>query len=126
LAEPKIKEFTDLVAWRKSHALVLAIYTATRTFPSDERFGMISQMRRAAYSVAANIAEGFTRQGIRGKQQCYNVSQGSLQELRYFLILAKDLGYLKEMAKLDQHCQEVARLLNGLISAAETRPPAKS
>lgn len=90
------KSFRDLIVWQKSHQLVIGIYTETKSFPSEEKFGLISQIRRAAVSVPANIAEGFVKRGIKDKSNYYNIAQGSLEEVKYYLILSKDLGYLKD------------------------------
>ncbi|MFC1594290.1 four helix bundle protein [Candidatus Omnitrophota bacterium] len=89
-----INDFQDLLVWKKSHALVLEIYSMTKLFPREERFGLTQQMRRAAISVPANIAEGFKRRGHRDKVHFYNISQSSLQEVRYYLFLARDLKYV--------------------------------
>jgi four helix bundle protein len=88
----EIRKFQQLNVWQEGHELVLAIYEITRGFPSEERFGLVSQMRRAAVSIPANIAEGFKRRGIRDKIRFYNIAEGSLEETKYFLILAKDLN----------------------------------
>jgi len=117
----KIQSFEDLTVWQKSHALALEIYKITKHFPSEEKFGLVSQMRRASVSVAANIAEGFKRRGKRDKINFYNISQGSLTELDYYLILVKDLKYLDSdsVGKLKLVVDEVGKMLNGLISAIE-------
>ena len=109
----KIKHFTDLIVWQKSHQLVLDIYRMTSGFPSEEKFGLISQMRRTAYSIPANIAEGFKRQGAKDKIRFYNCAQGSLSEVFYFLILATDLKYTK--ANFQDNVEEIEKLLAGLI-----------
>lgn len=116
----KIREFRDLIVWQKAHALVLKIYKMTKTFPAEERYGLVSQMRRAAVSVAANIAEGFKRRGPKNKALFYNMSQTSLEELRYYLILSRDLGYCQEVEGLMKDCSEVARLLIGLIKSVQS------
>jgi four helix bundle protein len=85
--------FEDLLVWRKSHALVLDIYAATSTFPKHELFGLTSQMRRAAVSVPANIAEGFKRRRRMDKVRFLGIAAASLAELRYYLRLTADLGY---------------------------------
>ena len=90
----KIRDFTDLDTWKKSHGLALAIYKATEKFPKSEAFGLISQMQRAAVSITSNIAEGFGRQTLKEKIQFYYQAQGSLTELKNQLILSKDLGYI--------------------------------
>jgi len=115
----KIQSFEDLNVWQKSHTLALEIYKITKHFPPEEKFGLVSQMRRASVSVAANIAEGFKRRGKKDKINFYNISQGSLTELDYYLILAKDLKYLDSYSvdKLKLDVDEVGKMLNGLISA---------
>lgn len=86
------KTFKDLIVWQKAHELVLEIYDYTKGFPKSELYGLTSQFRRAAVSVAANIAEGFKKRGKRDKARFMNISQGSLEECRYYIILAQDLG----------------------------------
>ena len=78
----KLHRFQDLLVWQKAHDLALKVYKATREFPADERFGLVSQMRRAAVLVPANIAEGFKKRGQRDKANFYNIAEGSLEELR--------------------------------------------
>ena len=113
----KIRNFTDLIVWQKSHQFVLKIYNFTKSFPPDEKFGLISQMRRAAVSIPANIAEGFRKRGVKDKAQFYNISQASLDESMYFLILSKDLGYLKSNTEMLSDAAEIHRLLHGLIES---------
>ena len=110
------QKFEDLVVWQKSHSLVLRVYKLTRTFPKDELFGITSQMRRAAVSVPANIAEAFSKKGKADKARILNISQASLEELRYYFILSRDLGYLPEDAGWTD-LSEVARLLGAYIRA---------
>ena len=110
------KSFEDLVVWQKAHAFTLQVYAATRSFPKDELFGLTSQFRRAAVSLPANIAEGFRKRSEVDKARYLNISEGSLDECRYYLILANALGYLKKQA-LWELSEEVARLLNGYRSA---------
>jgi four helix bundle protein len=93
MARPPAQSFQDLVVWQKSHALVLRVYKLTAAFPKHELFGLGAQMRRAAVSVPANIAEGFSKRGRADKARYMNVAQGSLEELRYYFILASDLTY---------------------------------
>ena len=110
------KRFEDLRVWQKSHQLVLAVYRLTRTFPVEERYGLTAQMRRAAASVPANIAEGFKRRGRPDKARLMNVAQGSLEELRYYFILARDLEYSTDGPHVEE-ADEVARMLNAYIAA---------
>jgi four helix bundle protein len=121
----RIRHFRQLEAWQEAHKLVLVVYQVTKGFPGDERFGLISQMRRAVVSVPANIAEGFKRRGIRDKIRFYNVAEGSPEELKYFFILSEDLGYISSNGELMAQSETVGRLLNGLISSTERRqkPP---
>lgn len=92
--ENKIKSFTDLLAWKEAHKLVLMVYKATKRFPKDEMFGLISQMRRAAVSIVSNIAEGFARQSYKEKVQFYFLARGSSTELQSQLLISRDLGLL--------------------------------
>ena len=110
------RSFRDLVVWQKAHQLVLSIYRLTKSFPADERFGLTSQIRRAAVSVAANIAEGFSKRGKADKARYFNIAQGSLEEVHYYLILGQDLNY-GDCNQLADSYREVARLLNGYIRA---------
>src|SRR5215470_18802844 len=90
---PAARSFRDLVVWQKAHAFVLAVYRFTETFPDREKFGLAHQMRRAAISIPANIAEGFGKRSHAEKARFLNIAEGSLEECRYYLILAHDLGY---------------------------------
>jgi four helix bundle protein len=86
------RTFRDLLIWQRAHQFVLCVYRETERFPRDERFGLTSQLRRSAVSIAANIAEGFVKRGVADKLRFLNIAQGSLEESRYYLILASDLG----------------------------------
>ena len=118
-----MQDFKQLKVWQKSHALVLRIYTATSTFPDSERYGLTSQMRRAAASVPANIAEGCARAGRSEFRQFLYVSAGSASELEYFLLLARDLRLIteKQHAALDGSLGEIRRMLTGLIQRVDGR-----
>ena len=111
-----ISSFTGLIVWKKAHANTLEVYKLTRSFPDDERYGLTSQMRRAARSIAANIAEAFGRRKPLDKARVYNISEGSNEELKYLLILAKDLGYTKEQKGLWFTVEEVSRMLRKLVA----------
>jgi four helix bundle protein len=104
------RTFEDLVVWQKAHAFVLGVYHATRTFPREETYGLTAQLRRAAVSVPANIAEGFKKRGRPDKARHMNIAEGSLEEARYYIRLAHDLGY-KPDGTLNQDALEVGRLL---------------
>lgn len=110
--------FRDLVVWQKAHEFVLCIYKMTAKFPKEERFCLTSQFRRAATSVAANIAEGFSRKSNAEKVRFYNVSEGSLEECRYYIILCKDLEYHFD-SESPVKAEVTSKLLNGLINSIE-------
>lgn len=111
--------FQDLTVWNKAHTFVLAIYSLTKTFPKHETFGLSSQMRRAAISIAANIAEGFRKRGRPDKVRFLNIAEGSVEESRYYLILTHDLGY-GDTTKLMGSLEEVSRILNAYSKAIES------
>ena len=113
---PPAKSFQDLLVWQKAHLFVLATYKYTRLFPKEEIYVLTSQFRRAAISIAANIAEGFKKRGKSDKARFMNIAQGSLEECRYYLILATDLGCGNcdlEMGQLE----EASRLLERYSAA---------
>ena len=110
------RTFQDLLVWQKAHEFVLGIYALTTGFPKQETYGLSLQMRRAAVSIPANIAEGFRRRGKADKARFMNMAEGSVEECRYFLILAKDLGY-GETQKLSATLEEVSRLLGAYTAA---------
>jgi four helix bundle protein len=103
------RTFRDLLIWQKAHQFVLCVYRETRSFPPDERFGLTRQLRRSAVSIAANIAEGFVKRGVADKLRYLNIAQGSLEESRYYLILASDLGIadLSGLALLADECSRM-------------------
>ena len=102
--------------WSKAHEFVLAVYTFTASFPKQETYGLALQMRRAAVSIPANIAEAFHRRGKADKARFMNLAEGSLQECRYYLILAHDLGY-GNTDQLTAMAEEVSKLLNAYATA---------
>lgn len=104
------KKFEDLIVWQKARDWVLTIYKLTESFPKSETYGLTSQLRRAAVSIPANIAEGFKKRGKQDKARFMNIAQGSLEECRYYLILVRDLGYGK-IQKIMEKLEEVSRLL---------------
>ena len=88
--------FENVLAWQKAHAFVLLTYRVTRHFPEDEKFGLTSQFRRAAVSIEANIAEGYKKISKPDKLRFFNISQGSIEECRDYIILSRDLGFVNE------------------------------
>jgi four helix bundle protein len=108
------KRFEELLVWQKAHQVVLSVYKFSKDFPQSELYGLTSQLRRAAVSVAANIAEGFKKHSRLDKIRFMNIAQGSLEETKYYLILAKDLGYGNSEA-IQKSAEEVGRLLGAYI-----------
>jgi four helix bundle protein len=113
------KSFQDLIVWQKAHTFVMGVYQATRSFPKEEMYGLTSQFRRAAVSIPANIAEGFRKYSEADKARFLNISEGSLEECRYYLILAHDLNYLNKTT-LWELSDEVGKLLNAYRRAILT------
>ena len=111
------KSFTDLIVWQKAHKFVLETYKVTRDYPTEERFALCSQFQRAAISIPANIAEGYKRLSKADKLRFLNISQGSLEECRYYIILSRDLSYIniKTYNELIGHLEEISKLLNSYI-----------
>ena len=110
------RTFQDLLVWQKAHQFVLGVYALTAAFPKQETYGLSLQMRRASVSIPANIAEGFRRRGKADKARFMNIAEGSVEECRYFLILANDLGY-GDAQKLSSTLEEVSRPLGAYTSA---------
>lgn len=115
--------FEDIIAWQKARIFIKHVYTITRKFPDNEKFGLISQFRRAAVSIAANIAEGYKRLGKDDKLRFLNYSQGSLEECRCYIILSVDIGYIseEEASKMIDEIEETSKLLNGYSNAIVNR-----
>lgn len=112
----KSRHFTELIVWEKAHQLVLSVYRLTKNFPKEELFGLTTQFRRASVSIAANIAEGYSKKGLKDKVRFLNIAQGSLSECQYYIRLAKDLGYA-DVYQLEIDVEEVSKLLNAYSRA---------
>lgn len=123
-----LKSFTDLEVWKRAHGVVLEIYKLTNPFPRNEQFGVVSQIRRAADSIRANIAEGFGRHSTKELLQFLAISNVSLEELRYFLILSRDLRYLSplDLERLEKDLKAVAQMLEALRQSLQRRLNASS
>jgi four helix bundle protein len=115
--------YQDLIAWRKATQLALEIYRCTRSFPKDELYGLTSQMRRAAVSVASNIAEGKGRYSPKESVQFLYRARGSLLELQTQLFIAGKLNYLEALAsrRIKEEADELGRILNGLTTSVQKR-----
>ncbi len=119
------KSFTELKVWQEAHKLTLEIYKSTENFPKSESFGLTSQLRRSASSVAANITEGFARGSKREFAQFLTIARGSLAETQNHLLLARDLNYLHQahFRQLADRSIKVHRLLNALRRSLKTSAP---
>lgn len=110
-----IKTFRDLKVWQKAHNLVLNIYKITNDFPKEEKYGLVMQLRRSAGSIPTNIVEGFKRKSKADYAHFINMADSSLEETKYHIILAKDLGYIKEkdFNNLNNMSDEIGKMLYG-------------
>ncbi len=115
------KSFEEVELWKKAHAWVLAVYRFTECFPKHELFGLTSQLRRAAVSVPANFAEGFKKRGHADKLRFYNIAQGSLEECRYYFILARDLNY-GDTSPLKNAAEEISKMLDSYMRSLLSTP----
>ena len=115
----RIKTFEDIIAWQKAHKTVLEIYKITEGFPSTERFGLISQMRRAIVSVACNIVEGFARKKVKEGLHFYNIANASLEEVKYQILICKDINLINDekYESLTASCDEAGKTLHGWMNS---------
>ena len=116
-----MRDFRKIVAWEKADDLVVLIYEVTRAFPKEELYGLTSQLRRAAISVAANIAEGSGKQYLKEFRQFLYTARGSLSEVEYYIHLSHRVGYLdaEKAARLEEARQDAAKTLQGFINTVE-------
>lgn len=115
--------YRDLLVWQKARALAKDIYILTRAFPRDEMFGLISQMRRSAISIASNIAEGQGRWNRRDYRRFLFIARGSTFELEAQIIIAADIGFFENPDAFTERTGEIARMLNGLLRYLSRKPP---
>jgi len=109
------KSFEDLIVWQRAHQFVLGVYKYSENFPKREDYSLTSQLRRAAVSIPANIAEGFKKKGKSDKARYMNIAQGSLEECRYYLILSFDLGYGNN-SEIKLILEETSKLLESYLN----------
>lgn len=116
-----IKDFTDLLVWKMGHKLVIQIYKTTETFPEKEKFGLVSQMRRAAVSVTSNITEGFGRKSAKEKIQFYYIANGSITEVKNQLLICRDVQLItkERFLYLLEYLNKTQKLLYGLIKSTK-------
>ncbi|MBP5527582.1 MAG: four helix bundle protein [Bacteroidales bacterium] len=115
--------FEDIIAWQKARVFINHVYRITKAFPNEEKFGLSSQFKRAAVSIAANIAEGYKRLGREDKVRFFNYSQGSLEECRCYIYLANDFNYITEdeANRMIDEIEETSRVLNGYMNTMKNR-----
>lgn len=122
IPDQKILSFTDLKAWQENHKLVILVYKITKLFPRTETYSLVDQMRRAAVSITSNIAEGYGRQSYKEKVVFFYVAHGSLTELKNQIIIAKDVGFIKEpdFKLLSDQANIGHQILQGLITKSKS------
>jgi four helix bundle protein len=116
------KTFQELIVWQQAHSFVLMVYKNSGNFPKNELYGLASQFQRASVSIAANIAEGYKKRSRADKLRLLNISQGSLEECQYYLILSKDLNYIndEEFRRMSEKLENVSKLLNNYCRAIQS------
>jgi len=117
-----MRNYEELMVWQKAHRMVMDIYRVTRDFPDDERFGLVSQLRRSAASIPANIAEGCGRNGDRDFTRFLSIAAGSASETHYHIFLAHDLKFINEneYIELDRQIREIKQMLHGFMQKLKT------
>jgi four helix bundle protein len=120
----KYNDFRDFPVWQKAYEMVLHTYKLTSTFPIEERYGLTSDMRRAANSIAHNLAEGYGRYENRDKSRFYKIARGSATELQSQVLISYGLGFIKEVEERDDTFNRISIIiieLNNLIKSVESR-----
>ncbi len=119
----KINSYRNLIVWQKSVALVTDIYTLTKSFPQEEKFGIVSQLNRASVSIPSNIAEGWGRKSSKNYLQFLRISRGSLMETETLLEISKNLNYINdsEFKVISDNIEEVSKILQGLIKSIQQK-----
>jgi len=119
----KIRDVTELEVFKYAHELTLKIYDITRAFPKEEVYGLIPQMRRSAYSICANLMEGSYRNNTKEFKQFCGIARGSAGELRYLLLLSKDLGYIDENLSNDliENTKTISKMIYGIIRTLDKK-----
>lgn len=119
----KINSYRNLIVWQKSVALVTDIYTLTKSFPQEEKFGIVSQLNRASVSIPSNIAEGWGIESSKNYLQFLRISRGSLMETETLLEISKNLNYINEseFKAISDNIEEVSKILQGLIKSIQQK-----
>lgn len=115
----QIKTFNDILAWQKAHKLVLLVYELTSSFPPSEKYALSNQLRRASVSIASNIVEGFKRKSVKDSLHFYNMAEASLEEVKYQLLIARDLEYInkQQYLSIENIFNEAGKVLYGWIKS---------
>jgi len=113
-----MRDYKKYKVWELGHQVTLEIYKLTQSFPKEETYGIVSQMRRASYSIPANIAEGCGRESDAEFKRFLTIARGSASELEYFTLLAKDLGYIKKnnFSEINDNVDKIRRSIYNLIN----------
>ena len=113
------RNWTELIVWQASHELVLSLHAFIRSLPAEERYALADQLRRASYSIPANIVEGHSKASLKDFNKFLYISRGSLEEVKYFILLSKDLGYLSETSyhQFTEKLSKIGSMLNNLIAS---------
>ena len=121
--ENRIKSYKDLIVWQKAIDLVTEIYSVTKTFPNEEKFGIVNQPNRAVVSIPANIAEGWGRESSKSYLQFLRISRGSLMEVETLILISKNLNYIDEerFKLISNKVEEVGKILQGLIKSVQQK-----
>ena len=119
----KISTYKDLIVWQKSIALVISVYSLTKKFPNDEKFGIVAQINRAIVSIPNNIAEGWGRESSKNYVQFLRIARGSLMEIETLILISKNLDYINEQDYIDltKQIDEVGKILHGLIKSVQQK-----
>jgi four helix bundle protein len=127
MAEEKVETWKDLQVWQLAHGLVLRVYEMAKGFPTEERFRLTDQLCRAAISIPTNIVEGKGRNSLGEYLQFLSIAKGSVEEVKYLLLLARDLGYIDEAGywELADGYNQVGKMLNKLIRSLRSHLPPK-
>ena len=121
--DKKINSYKDLIVWQKAVALVTSIYALTKSFPQEEKFGIVSQLNRASVSIPSNIAEGWGRESSKNYLQFLKIARGSVMETETLLVISKNLNYIDDSKYegISQEIEEVSRILQGLINSIQQK-----
>ena len=119
----RIKSYKELIVWQKAISLVSDVYAISKTFPNEEKFGLVNQLNRAVVSIPSNIAEGWGRESSKNYLQFLRISRGSLMEVETLIIISKNLNYINEdsFKKLSEQLEEVSKILQGLIKGVQQK-----